>query len=412
MNLALDIAWTHVRARVRQTGFAMAGVATGVGFSIMMASLMQGSQDDFTTRLVNTLAHITISDDRRTPPPQPAERFFSSAEIHGLTPEARRPGIKNPLATMAALEAWLPGSIGPSVRVPAIVRYANQDVAITIIGIDPRREATISDLPQQMRGGVTLSALYRATNAILVGDGLSQKIGARIGSNITLQTSEGSRINSQVVGLFHSGVRSIDERTGYVLIKTGQILAQQTGLVNEMRIRLRDPMAAREIAARIEDESTYKSISWQESNEDLLNTFLIRNIIMFAVVGAILLVASFGTYNIISTITHEKARDIAIMKSLGLNESTVRGIFVIEALIIGIAGALLGFLLGYLLCLALGSIEIKSPFLDSNHLPLSYSALHYFLAGLVALCSSVVAGYAPARKAASAHPVEIIRGAT
>ena len=153
-------------------------------------------------------------------------------------------------------------------------------------------------------------------------------------------------------------------------------------------------------------------MSWQESNEDLLNTFIIRNIIMFAVVGAILLVASFGTYNIISTITHEKARDIAIMKSLGLSEFTVRSIFVIEALIIGLAGAVVGFLLGYLLCLALGSIRIKSPFLDTDRLPLAYTYVHYLLAGMVALVSSVVAGYGPARKAARMHPVEIIRGAT
>ena len=103
-------------------------------------------------------------------------------------------------------------------------------------------------------------------------------------------------------------------------IKTGQILAQQTGLINELRIRVADPLAAREIAARVERETGYKSVSWQEAHEDLLSTFIIRNVIMYAVVGAILLVASFGTYNIISTITHEKARDIAIMKSLGLSE--------------------------------------------------------------------------------------------
>ncbi len=63
---------------------------------------------------------------------------------------------------------------------------------------------------------------------------------------------------------------------------------------------------------------------------------------MIMVVGAILLVASFGTFNIVSTITHEKARDIAIMKSLGLRESTVRRIFVLEATIIGVVGALIG----------------------------------------------------------------------
>lgn len=411
MNLILDIAWTHVRGRVRQTGFAVAGVATGVGFSIMMASLMQGSQDDFTNRLINTLPHITVSDERRTPPKQPAEKLYAATEIHGLTPEARRPGIKNPLASIAALEAWVPGAVAPSVRVPAIVRYASQDVGINVIGIDPRREGLVSDLPKQLRG-VTLSALYRATNAIIIGDGLSDKIGARIGANMTLQTSEGARLNAQVVGVFHTGVRQIDERTAYVLIKTGQILSRQTGLVNELRLRLRDPMISREIAARIENDTSYKSVSWQESNEDLLNSFIIRNIIMFAVVGAILLVASFGTYNIISTITHEKARDIAIMKSLGLTEFTVRSIFVVEAVIIGIAGALAGFVLGYLLCLALGSVTIKSPFMDADHLPMAYTYTHYLLAGAVALASSLIAGYQPARKASRMHPVEIIRGAT
>jgi len=411
VSLVFDIAWTHVRSRVRQTGFAIAGVATGVGFSIMMASLMQGSQDDFTRRLVNTLPNITVSDERRAPPQQPAEKLYNVAELHGLTPEARRPGIKNPLATMAALEAWLPGKIAPSVKVQAIIRYANHDLATSITGIDPNREALVSDLPKQMRGA-TLTALYRATNAIVVGDRLADKIGARIGANITLQTSVGTRLSAQVVGLFHSGVRQIDESAAYVLIKTGQILAQQTGLINELRVRLADPLASREIAARVESDTGYKSVSWQEANEDLISTFIIRNIIMYTVVGAILLVASFGTYNIISTITHEKARDIAIMKSLGLPEFTVRSIFVVEALMIGIAGALAGFAFGYVLCLGLGSIRITNPFIDSDRLPLVYEPLHYLLAGAVALVSSVIAGYQPARKAARQHPVEIIRGAT
>ena len=396
---------------MRQTGFAVAGVATGVGFSIMMASLMQGSQDDFTRRLVDTLPNITVSDERRAPPAQPAETLYAAAEMHGLTPEARRPGIKNPLATMAALEAWLPGRIAPSVKVQAIIRYANKDIATSITGIDPTREALVSDLPRQMRGA-TLTALYRATNAIVIGDRLAEKIGARIGANITLQTSVGARLSAQVVGFFHSGVRQIDEGSAYVLTKTGQILARQTGLINELRVRLSDPLASREIAARVESDTGYKSVSWQEANEDLISTFIIRNIIMYTVVGAILLVASFGTYNIISTITHEKARDIAIMKSLGLPEFTVRSIFVVEALMIGIAGALAGFAFGYVLCLALGSIRITNPFIDSDRLPLVYEPLHYLLAGAVALVSSVIAGYQPARKAARQHPVEIIRGAT
>ncbi len=411
MNLVFDIAWTHVRNRARQTLVAVAGVATGVGFSIMMASLMQGSQDDFIRQLVNALPNITVSDEQRSPPPQPAEAAFAAAELHGLTPEAKRRGIKNPLAMIAALEGWVPGGIAPSVKTQVIIRYAARDISTSVIGIDPGREARVSDLPKQMRAG-TLTALYRATNAIILGDKLADKIGARVGANLTLSSSEGTTLTAQVVGIFHSGVRPIDEATAYVLVKTGQILAQQTGLVNELHVRLADPMASREVASRIERDVGYKTVSWQEAHEDLLSTFVIRNVIMYTVVGAILLVASFGTYNIISTITHEKARDIAIMKSLGLSERTVRAIFVVEAAIIGVVGGLFGFLLGYLLCVALGAIEFRSPFMDTNHLPMVYSPLHYLIALLVALASSLTAGYAPARKAARAHPVEIIRGAT
>ena len=411
MNLVLDIAWTHVRSRARQTVFAVAGVATGVGFSVMMAALMVGSQEDFMRQLINALPHITVSDERRLPPRQPAETAYAAAEIHGLTPEVRRKGIKNPLAILASLEAWLPGAVAPSVETKGILRYASRDVPVTITAIDPQREPKVSQLATQMRHG-TLASLYHTSNALILGDRLAEKIGARIGSNLTVQPSTGSPLSAQVVGISHTGVRPVDETTAYALIKTGQIIEHQTGLVNELRIKVADPLQAREVAARIEEETGYKSVSWQEAHEDLLSSFIVRNIIMYTVVGAILLVASFGTYNIISTITHEKERDIAIMKSLGLAERTVRSIFVIEALIIGIVGGAAGFVLGYLLCIALGSIEIKNPFIDANHLPLSYNAWHYAIAMGVALVSSLAAGYMPARKAARVHPVDIIRGAT
>ena len=82
------------------------------------------------------------------------------------------------------------------------------------------------------------------------------------------------------------------------------------------------------------------------------------------------------------------------------------------ALIIGIAGMVIGWGLGYVLCRMLGSIEFKSPFLDATHLPIYYTYVHYLIAGAVALGASGIAGYLPARKAARQHPVEIIRGAS
>ena len=76
-------------------------------------------------QLINALPHITVSDERRQPPRQPAELAYAAAEIHGLTPEARRKGIKNPLAIIGALEAWLPGAhraLGADQGHPALCR--------------------------------------------------------------------------------------------------------------------------------------------------------------------------------------------------------------------------------------------------------------------------------------------------
>jgi lipoprotein-releasing system permease protein len=411
MNYVLDIALTHIRSRVRQTIVGVLGVATGVGFSVMMAALMEGSQRDFISQLVDSLPHISVTDERRNPPPQPAETAYDAVEIKGLRSPVIRPGVKNPYAIMASVENWLPGAIAPSVQAKAVIRYAGRDTATSLVGIDPKREKLVSKLPTQIRQGA-LENLYKSSNAIILGDGLAKKVGARVGNTIAIVSGKGDTLYCTVVALYHSGVTQIDDQQSYALIKTGQILSGQIGLVNELRIKASDAMRSREIAARIEAETGYKSVSWQEAQENLLTAFEIRNIIMYMVVGAILLVASFGTFNIISTITHEKARDIAIMKSLGFRADVVRRIFVIEALAIGCAGAMLGWVLGYALSFGMASIEIKSPFMDTSALPIYYSPLHYALASAVALASSLVAGYFPARKAAAVEPVEIIRGAS
>ncbi|MDX2307014.1 MAG: ABC transporter permease [Hyphomicrobium sp.] len=411
MRLSFEIALTHVLTRVRQTLVGMLGVAMGVGFSVLMAAIMEGSQNDFTRQLVDALPHITVSDERREPPRQPAEDVYSDVSYAGLRTPETRPGIKNPFALMDAIEPGLSGSLAPSAQVRAVIRFAGRDTAAVVTGIDIERETEVSKLATQVRQG-KLGDLATASNGIILGDRLASRIGARIGNTITLVSGVGQTLSCTVVGLSHTGIAQNDETQATVLLKTAQILAGQTGLVNAIRIRVDEIMQARAIASRIEAQTGYKSVSWQEANEDLLSTFEIRNFVMYTVVGAILLVASFGTYNIISTITHEKTRDIAILKSLGFTEGTVRRIFLLEALMIGLAGTLIGWGLGYALCQAFETIEFKSPFMDVTHMPMEYSPLHYGLAGLVALASSVIAGFLPARKASRANPVDIIRGAS
>ena len=106
-NLILDIAWTHVTTRVRQTLVGMAGVAMGVGFTIMMAGLMQGSQIDFLRQLVDTMPHVTVQDERRTAPVQPADQEYGAVQMSNVANINSRPGIKYPESVMASLRSRL-----------------------------------------------------------------------------------------------------------------------------------------------------------------------------------------------------------------------------------------------------------------------------------------------------------------
>jgi len=224
---------------------------------------------------------------------------------------------------------------------------------------------------------------------------------------------QGAEVTATVVGLFRSGLKRVDEGQIYSLMSFAQLMMGQSGVVNELRLRLDDPLAAQRIAAQVEAQTGYKSVSWQEANADLLSTFSVRDFIVLTVMGAMLLTSSFATYNIISTITHEKRQDIAIMKSLGMREYSVRRIFIIEAAIIGAVGILAGWLLGYALCYGWSKITIFNP-LTGTTVPLQiyYSPMHYVVAGAVSIICCTGAAFFPARKATRVHPVEIIRGAS
>jgi lipoprotein-releasing system permease protein len=413
VKLIFSIAWLHVSSRVRQTLVGMAGVSMGVGFTIMMAGLMQGSQIDFLRQLVDTMPHITIEDERRSVPTQPAEQEYAAVQMADIANVGKRPGIKYPESVMSQLRSWIPGDVAPSVKTTAIIDHGGARIGITLTGIDTRREVNVSKLATQMREG-KLDDLSRAPNGIIVGEALAEKLGLKTGNTVRLVGGgQGIQLNSTVVGLFRSGLKRVDESQIYSLAGTAQVMMGQSGVVNQLRLRLSDPMLAQKVAAQVEAQTGYKSVSWQEANADLLSTFSVRDFIVLTVMGAMLLTSSFATYNIISTITHEKRQDIAIMKSLGMREYAVRRIFIIESIIIGVVGILFGWILGYALCYGWSKITIFNP-LTGTTVPLQiyYSLMHYIIAGGISLLCCAGAAYFPARKATRVHPVEIIRGAS
>lgn len=411
--MVLSIALTHVRARTRQSVVSILGVATGVGFSIAMAALMQGSQRDFVASIIDAMAHVTVKDEHREPPVQPAQAAFPGAAIalSGQKPEEELRGIKRAKETVVKLEALAGAAVAPTLRGQAVLRYGGKDVGVALVGIEPASEKRVSSLAEDMTAG-DLDALRTVANGLVIGEGLAKKLGAEYGALLTVTSTTGVTLKMRVVGLFRTGVVALDNGQALALLKKAQVLQERPNVINEIRLRLVDAEQSRALARRIEALVGYRTESWDEANESILEVFFIRNVIMYTVVGAILLVAGLGIFNIISTITYEKARDIAILKSIGFEESDIRRIFLLEGLAIGAAGSSLGWLFGYAICRGLGTVEFRLEGLtEVTGLPLYYSPLHYAVAAAFALASAGVAGYLPARKAARLNPVDIVRGA-
>jgi len=413
VRIILDIALTHLRSRTRQTLVSLIGVTLGVGFSVATAAMLEGGQVDFERQIIDATPHIRITDEYRDPQLQPVERRFADGAValRGLKPEEELRGIKNAHATLVRLRELPGAAVAPSLRGQVVIRHGGTDAGVNLVGTDPDAERLVSDLAGDMREG-RLENLYTTANGLILGIGLARQIGARLGSSLQVTSPTGQSRLMKVVGIFRTGVTAIDDGEAYTLLKTAQILQERPNVVNEIRIRLADAFTARAVARRVEAMVGYKSQSWQEANEDVLEIFFVRNIIMFTIVAGILVVAGFGIFNIISTITFEKARDIAILKSLGFEERDIRAIFLSEGLAIGVIGALLGWVLGYVLTRIVGSIPLEVDFYtEITQIPVLISPAHYALAAAFALVSSGLAGYLPACKAARQNPVDIIRGA-
>ncbi len=413
MTLVSDIAMTHLRGRLRQTTVAIVGVATGVGFSIAMAALMEGSQRNLIETLIDATPHIVIKDEYRRAPVQPVERRYGNGAValRGLRPKDELRGIRNAKARVAELTRLDGVKVAPVLRGQVVMRFGGKDVAASLVGIEPKRQRLVSNLEEDLVAGA-LDALNRSANGVILGTGLADRLGAAMGDSLAVTSPTGTLLRMKVVGLFRTGVVAIDNSVSQALLKKVQVLQNRPNVVNQIHIRLTDARAARPVAQRIEARIGYRTESWEEANEGLLEVLVIRNTIMYTVVGAILLVASFGIFNVISTITHAKSRDIAILMSLGFRARDIRRIFLMEGLVLAFAGSGLGWVLGYGLTRLLGSIEIQVRGLtELTSLPIYISPLHYAIAAGFALTAAGIAGYLPARKAAALDPVDIIRGA-
>ncbi|HRE55822.1 MAG TPA: ABC transporter permease [Candidatus Competibacter sp.] len=412
MSIQLGIAVTHLVNRKRPTLVSLVGIVLGVAFFLAVSSLMRGSERDFIKRLIDNSPHITVSDEYRNPRVQPAALRWpeGAVEVRRVKPLNEVRGIRGHAQKLAFIES-LPGlRVAPVLTGSVVLAFAGRTQGVTLTGAVPSQMKRVSTIGEKLIEG-SLDALASNPNGLIVGVGLAKKFSLRMGSVVNVASAANEARALKVVGIFRTGGASYDETQTFVSLKRAQNLLDRTNRINRFIIQLDDPYRARDAAALIENRTGYKSVSWLEASEDLMSVLLVRNIIMYSVVSAILVVAAFGIYNTISTIVMEKTHDIAILKSMGFHARDVRRIFLAEGIMLGAIGSVMGVLVGLGLMGVLGQVSFKPPGATQVvNLPLYWGFEQYLLAAGFAMISAVGASYLPARKAGRVQPVAILRG--
>jgi len=245
---------------------------------------------------------------------------------------------------------------------------------------------------------------------VIIGEEMAARLGVGMGDVVAATSPSGATRSLKIVGLFKRGQTALTESSGYVLLREAQSLLERPFIINRIGIRLRDPDGADRVAGQLERRFGYKAQSWQERSSDILAVLVTRNLIMYTVVSAILLVANFGIYTAVSNSVADKKRDIAILRSIGFSEADLQLVFVAEGLMVATMGIAVGWLLGYGLMGILGSLRFPIAG-EAEQLPLDRGFRQYAIAACASLLSGVVAAWLPARKAARVDPVDILRGA-
>lgn len=414
MHLLISIALRHLLSRKRQSIVSVLGIVLGVAFFLAISSLMQGSENDFIRRLVDNSPHITIVDEYRDARLQPAEQLYGSGalELRNVKPLAETRGIRGHAQVLTYLQS-LPGVRASSVLAgQALVNFAGRDFGITLNGMKPEEIKGITTIEEYMKEG-SIDDLIGNRDGIVIGSELSRKLALSRGDTISVAATSGQVRTFKILGIFRTGRADYDERQAFADLKRVQALLNRPDRANSIIIKLDNPHAAHEMAAMIERRVGYKAVSWQEMSEDILSTLTIRNIIMYTVVSAVLIVAAFGIYNVISTVVMEKFRDIAILKSMGFHSSDVHRIFLVQGLLLGLVGCLMGLPLGSALMLGLMQIRLKVPgSTELIQMPIDWSLPQFLIAAVFAMVAALTAALLPARKAAQVQPVDILRGGT
>lgn len=411
----IRIAMVHLISKKRQTAVAMLGVMFGITVFIFQAGLITGLQMFMLDKIVNNSPHVHLFNEPEKNPPSIISKIYNQPHQMVVVRNQKQKEIDKKIRNSRGLMeiiSKMPGVLGvaPNVATTAIVKAGIKQIPVTISGVDIDMEDALFNLHKDQVAG-DLKRLKIINNGIILGKGVADKLGASLDDIITVSTTVSS-IEMKVVSITSTGITTIDDNRAMVNLRIAQKLMNKDMLyITDINLKLKEVDKADAMSEDLERAFGLKAQSWKEANANVFSVFKIQNIATYLVITSILIVAGFGIFNILMMMIYEKMTDIAVLKSIGYKNRDIRNIFMIEAVLIGFVGGLLGLAHGWLACYVASKIEVQlAGLVTLDHLSINFDPQFYAAGFAFAICTTALAGYLPAVKASKVDPVEIIRG--
>ncbi|MEP0132637.1 MAG: FtsX-like permease family protein [Eudoraea sp.] len=415
-KVILGIAKTHLLTKMKSTVTASLGVTFGIGAYITLVSFMTGLNGMLDDLVLNQTPHIHMYNEIEPSSEQPIslyKKFDGGLNVvHSIKPKQGQLKIHNALPILHYLKDQenVKGAT-PQLRSQIFYLSGSIELGGNLVGIDIMEEVRLSNIQDNIIEG-SPEALKNTDNGILLGSGLAKKMSLSVGNRIQISTVKGIVFPLKIVGIYQSGIAEIDNVQSFANLKTVQrIQGEAENYITDINIKLYDIAEAVPMARQLEKQFKIKATDINEANAQFETGSNIRNIITYAVSITLLIVAGFGIYNILNMLIYEKMKDIAILKATGFSGKDVQLIFMSQAMIIGVAGGIIGLIIGFFLSRVIDNIPFETEALPTiSTFPVNYNPGYYVIGIVFALISTFIAGYLPSNKARKIDPVRIIRG--
>ncbi|MDR3639779.1 MAG: lipoprotein-releasing ABC transporter permease subunit [Humidesulfovibrio sp.] len=407
MNFEFFVALRYIFALRKQSFigvislFAVCGVALGVAALIVVIGVMDGFTKDLRDKILGVNAHVIVS-------------AFAGG-IHDYK-------------EVADICSKVPGVVGVSPFVYSEVMLSSSGgvKGVVLRGIDPGTANQVMSLSKDMvAGSVKDLAEEDGLPGMVVGAEMAKRLGLSLGSTVNLLSPTGTQSAVgftpkvrvfRVVGIFRTGMFEYDASLGYVTVDAARnLLGFKNDVVTGLEIRLDDVYKAGAVSDILRaklHEYPVTVRNWQEMNANLFAALELEKTAMFIILAMIVLVGSFSIVTMLVMLVMQKTKDIAVLMSLGADESSIRRIFMFQGSFIGAVGTALGYGIGIPVALLLKKyqfIKLPSDVYPVDYLPVRLQALDLTLIGVAALVLCFLSTVYPARKAASLNASDALR---